>query len=122
MGQQVPKRPGMLHATQAPSQATLQQTESAQNPDWQSVSLAQVPPIPTWPQLPVVKSQACAPVHSAVALQAAKQALVAVSQAYGTHSWATAGTHWPLPSHASPLTTESPWQVPPAQLVPGGYI
>jgi hypothetical protein len=71
----------MLHETQAPSQATLQQTESAQNPDWQSVPFAQVTPIPTRPQLPVVKSQAWAPVHWAVGLQAVRHALVVVSQA-----------------------------------------
>jgi hypothetical protein len=114
----------MLHETQGPSQATLQQTESAQNPDWQSASFAQCPP-GIGPQLPVAKSQAWAPVHWAVALQAVTQALVVVSQVYGTHTVATAPTHWPLPSHAPPPITSSPLHtgravLAPSQLVPGG--
>ena len=41
MGQQVPSRPVWLHATQAPWQATLQQTPSAQKPEAQSAPFVQ---------------------------------------------------------------------------------
>jgi hypothetical protein len=79
-GQQVPNRPGRLQATQAPWQATLQQTLSAQNPRMQSSLVSQCPPIPDLPQLSEAKSQACPAVHCALLLHFSKQSPVVVSQ------------------------------------------
>ncbi len=53
MGQQTPARSGRLHDTQAPVQAELQQTLSAQNPERQSSFLAHFAPGMRLPQLPV---------------------------------------------------------------------
>jgi hypothetical protein len=80
IGQQVPWRPGRLQATQAPWQATLQQTLSEQNPEIQSSLPPQCPPGPLLPQLPVAKSQTCA-LHWLLAVQLVKQAFLLVSQA-----------------------------------------
>jgi hypothetical protein len=44
MGTHWPSCSGWLQATQAPVQATLQQTPSLQNPDWQSASSSQAAP------------------------------------------------------------------------------
>jgi hypothetical protein len=65
-GQQVPSRPGRLQATQAPPQATLQQTLSAQNPEMQSAVVSQWAPGPPCPQLPVAKLHCCPAVHWAL--------------------------------------------------------
>ena len=50
-GQHVPARPGKPHDTQPPSQATLQQMESAQNPDEHSSPPAHFAPFIFLPQL-----------------------------------------------------------------------
>ncbi len=68
VGQQTPGRSGWLHDTQAPVQAELQQTLSAQNPDRQSSFLAHFAPGMRLPQLPVA-SQACASEHCACEVQ-----------------------------------------------------
>jgi len=82
IGQQVPRRPERLQATQAPWHATLQQTSSEQNPEIQSSLPLQCPPGPLLPQLPVAKSQTCA-LHWLLAVQLMKQAFLLLSQAYG---------------------------------------
>jgi hypothetical protein len=51
MGQQVPTRPDDAQERQPPSHATLQQTESAQNPDAHSVPTAHFAPFIFLPQL-----------------------------------------------------------------------
>jgi len=58
VGQQTPVLDGSAHDTQAPVQAVLQQTPSAQKPDWQSSAFPQGAPSNRLPQLPVA-SQAC---------------------------------------------------------------
>jgi hypothetical protein len=52
MGQQTPRVGGRLQETQAPEQLVLQQTPSAQKPDWQSSALPQGAPSSRLPQLP----------------------------------------------------------------------
>ena len=68
VGQQTPARSGRLQETQAPVQAELQQTLSAQNPDRQSSFLAHFAPGMRLPQLPVA-SHAWPSEHWAVELQ-----------------------------------------------------
>jgi len=51
-GQHVPPRPGWLQLMQAPLQATLQQTPSAQNVDLHSLFAVQTAPFGFRPQLP----------------------------------------------------------------------
>jgi len=74
-GQQVPTRPDRLQATQAPWQAMLQQTWSAQWLERQSVSVAQIPPIGSLPQLPVERSQVCCATHWLESVQGATKQL-----------------------------------------------
>jgi hypothetical protein len=51
MNLQRPKEPTRLHDTQAPLQATLQQTPSVQKPEVQSLSFAHLAPFSFKPQL-----------------------------------------------------------------------
>ncbi len=73
MGQQTPGRSGRLQETQAPVQAELQQTPSAQNPERQSSFLPHLAPCMRLPQLPIA-SQAWLSEHWAGELQLSKQA------------------------------------------------
>jgi hypothetical protein len=82
VGQQVPFRIGWSHDTQAPWQATLQQTPSAQNPEMQSLlPWGQLAPGPRLPQLPA--AQAWPAEHIAALVQVSKQAPLFGSQVYG---------------------------------------
>jgi hypothetical protein len=82
VGQQVPFRIGWSHDTQAPWQATLQQTPSAQNPEMQSLlPRGQGSPPLRLPQLP--PEQAWPAEHIAAVVQASKQAPLLGSQVYG---------------------------------------
>jgi hypothetical protein len=76
-GQQVPARPDELHETQPPSHATLQQTESAQNPEEHSVPTPHFAPFIFLPQLRL--SHWCPSTHWSLCSQASKQAAVASS-------------------------------------------
>ena len=69
VGQQTPGLEGRLHETQAPVQALLQQTPSAQKLDWHSSALLQGAPSRRLPQLPVA-SQAWPEAHWFAELQA----------------------------------------------------
>ena len=60
-GAHSPILPAMLHATQAPEQARLQQTPSAQKSDSHSAGFMQAAPSGRLPQLPA--AQARLPVH-----------------------------------------------------------
>jgi hypothetical protein len=121
IAEQAPSRPGRLHATQAPLQPMLQQTLSAQLPEMQSLSPLQCAPIPTLPQLPVVRSQECVGSHCppCAEVQDWKHIPVLVSQVYGMQSiCVTPALQAPEPSQANAPSTESPLQVPPTQVLP----
>ena len=70
----MPTRPGRLHDTQPPLQATLQQTLSAQKPEPQSSFVAQVAPFIFLPQLPLL--HVCPPAHWVDCVQLPKHAPV----------------------------------------------
>jgi hypothetical protein len=118
IGQQTPARSGRLQETQAPAQAELQQTPSAQNVERQSSFLEHFAPGMRLPQLPVA-SQAWPSEHWAVELQLSKQAPLLASQENGAQIIVGPGRHWPLPSHTPTPTRAAPWQVPGLQVVPG---
>jgi hypothetical protein len=94
--QQVPRRPTWLHDTQGPSQATLQQTPSAQWLDAHSLSAAHtaargfLPQLPSWHLPPLAQSLS--------AWQAAKQAPAVGSQPNGAQMVAGPGLQAPSPS------------------------
>jgi hypothetical protein len=100
IAEQAPSRPGRLHATQAPVQAVLQQTLSAQYPEMQSLLPLQCAPGPTLPQLPVVRSHECCASHCPCAVvQLSKQVRVDGLQVYGPQSiWVAPALQSPLPS------------------------
>jgi hypothetical protein len=110
-----------LHATQAPLQAMLQQTLSAQLPEMQSASPLQCAPMPTLPQLPVLRSHECCGSHCPpwAEVHDVKQVPVLALQLYGMQSiCVTPALHTPVPSQAKAPSTESPLQVPPTQVLP----
>src|SRR3954453_10476896 len=84
--------PGWLQLTQAPLQARLQQTPSAQNPESHSLSSTQALPSGFCPQLPATQSR---PSHWALPPQLLKQALVPGSQENGVQT--TLGPGWQTP-------------------------
>jgi hypothetical protein len=99
-----------LHDTQAPWQATAQQTPSVQKPDAQSPSFAQLEPFILSPQLPFMHCTLGA--QSASVVQAVEQSCLFASHEYGTHTLAAPATHVPLPSHVLMFVTAAPAQAP----------
>ncbi len=99
----------------------LQQTLSAQLPEMQSPSPLQCAPMPTLPQLPVLRSHECCGSHwpPCAEVQDWKHVPVVVSQLYGRQSiCVTPALQTPEPSQAKAPSTESPLQVPPTQVLP----
>jgi hypothetical protein len=120
MGQHVPSRPTWLHVMQAPLQATLQQTPSAQNPEAQSAFAAHTAPRGLGPQLPL--THFTPPVQSPSLAHVEKHLFVLVSQSKGAHTVAGPGLHRPAPSQTLTLPTDAPSQVPALQTVPDAYL
>src|SRR5213075_398990 len=111
-----PMWPGWSHDTQAPSQATLQQTPSAHDPDSHSLSFLKTAPRGFTPHMPSL--QPC-PSHWLAEVQAAKHSPRAALQAYGAHaiggpSLQAPSSHWDAPTTALP--SQWLWR----QLVPSG--
>lgn len=103
-----PTEPVWLQAWQAPLQATLQQTWSAQKPELHSSEAWQVAPFSFRPQLLLTH---CWPSAQRVAHDVS-HLLVAGSQVYGRQVSASPATQFPLPSHTRPAAMPSPSQVP----------
>jgi hypothetical protein len=110
MAQHVPKRPGSAHDRQPPSQATLQQTSSAQNPETHSSPEAHFEPLGFLPQLPF--THWCPVPQSPLCAHVSKQAPVAALQPYGAQMKAGAGRQRPPPSHTWAPTTAPSSQRP----------
>jgi hypothetical protein len=84
MGKHVPSRPIWSHELQAPWQATLQHTPSAQKPDAQSVFFTHTAARGLGPQLPLTHLTPL--MQSPSALHDEKHLFVAGSQSKGAHT------------------------------------
>src|SRR6185436_13888375 len=113
-----PILPGWLQLTQAPVQARLQQTPSAQKPESHSVVSLQVAPSGFCPQLPATQSR---PSHWALPSHLVKQRWVVESQENGEQTTLGPAWHTP-PSHTLAPTTVLPSQRPSTQMLPSGYL
>jgi hypothetical protein len=98
-------------------QPMLQQTPSVQNPDAQSLSLAQTAPRGLGPQLPF--TQVTPSTQSRSDLQVTTHARVVASQVNGAQMVAGPDLQCPLPSQTFVSTTASPLQAPCLQMAPG---
>src|SRR5204863_6046489 len=117
-GQQVPARPCWSQLTQAPVQATLQQTPSAQKLDAHSLAAAHTAPFGLRPQLPFTHSTPSA--QSAPVRQVVAHLLVAASQVNGAQIVEGPARQRPSPSHTLRSLTASPLQLPGLHTVPAG--
>jgi hypothetical protein len=120
-GQQMPlPGSGRLQATHAPVQAVLQQTPSAQKPDWHSEPLAQACPPIFGPQLPALQTCPVDRSHWLSEVQVSKQALFVASQPNGEQIIVGPSEQTPAPSQTPIPTSAAPWQVPGEQIDPFG--
>jgi hypothetical protein len=108
-----------LQLTQAPPQATLQQTPSAQKPEAHSLAFVQTAPCGFGPQLP--STHLTPGTQSASERQSGKHCPPAVSQLKGAQM--VCGPAWqrPAPSQTSSPVTAAPSQVPGWHTIPAGY-
>jgi len=119
-GQQVPGWLCWLQVTHAPSQATLQQTPSAQKCDPHSLAAAQLAPFGLRPQLPFTHSTPSA--QSVLVRQVVAHLFVAVSHVNGAQIVEGPARQRPSPSHTLTSLTASPLQVPGLHTVPDGNL
>jgi hypothetical protein len=113
---QVPALPVIAHDLQVPVQVVAQQTASAQWPDLQSVSAAQLAPGGLGPQLPLVQKLP-APVQSASAEQVVLHDPV-VPQRYGAQDWLVGALQVPAPSQRPANESVEPVQPDDPQATP----
>ena len=116
IGQQVPSRPVRLQETQAPWQATLQQTPSAQKLEahWSLVSQAGA----FHALAAAARSTHCCPLtHWLLVVQVSKQSPVAGLHENGTQMRVGPGLQCPPPSQAYDPTTASPSHMPGLHIV-----
>ena len=108
-----------MQLTQAPAQATLQQTPSAQKPDAHSLAFVHTAPSGLGPQLPETHLTPAA--QSASERHAGKHASLVPSQLNGAQTIWGPASQLPMPSQTSVPVTAAPWHVPGLQVVPAGY-
>lgn len=122
-GEHVPCMPTRLQDRQAPPQAVLQHTPSAQWPDAHSLSpIGHSAPFIFLPQLPAVHLRP--ETQSAFVAQVAKQlfGLTEVSHENGAQTVEGPSLHCPLPSQTLVFVTASFSQVPGLHTVPDSYL
>jgi hypothetical protein len=108
-GQQVPVWLTWSQDTQAPAQATLQHTPSAQKPEAHSGPFLHVAPFSLRPQLPATHF---VPAQSASEVHIARHVFVVVSHWNGLQTVVGPALQCPLPSQTWPPVTDVPSHVP----------
>jgi hypothetical protein len=112
---QTPVLPAIAHDMQVPVQAVAQQTPCAQNPELQSVAVAQLAPIGPLPQLPFL--------HVLPVAQSPSTVQVVLhwppaAQENGAQDWLGVGTQVPTPSQRPEKVSVDPVQPPCWQSTP----